>query len=482
MILPRCFAGAGLLILALGLGPAVRAADDSSTLPAPKNLGDPARLGMGVQRTMTLLATSTPQHHNTVRILFYGQSITEQAWWKLVADDLRRRFPNANLIIENRALGGFSSQLLVKTAETDLYPFYPDLMIFHVYGAHNSYEDIIHRTRARTTAEVLMQTDHVTADADLNEPTDPAQLRADGKIWNSFMNYLWLPTVAKRYGAALEDQRNLWKQYLRDAGLHAPEFLQDAVHPNQKGSWLMAQFANAYLVRRPDVQLDPMNCDTVHTIAVGRDVRWQNGRLRLPFEGNRVDVVLKAGTAKAAILIDGRQPSAIPDLCGFTRALSQPGGKWPVILKLSSQKPLQSEEWTMHVTKDAADARLYRFTLSGSRTGPDGEGRSDQRFVSNSGRIVIEPADWNVEYSLALPGIKPVPDTLTVTWKVVPYFSDEVAPPAVLDPTLEATVTVAQGLANGRHTLEIAGGPDTPIAAIRIYRPPVPEGPPSNGQ
>ena len=87
---------------------------------------------------MRLLATSTPQKRNTVRILFYGQSITEQRWWQAVADDLRTRFPHANLVIENRALGGFASQMLVKTAETDLYPFYPDLLIFQVYGATTS--------------------------------------------------------------------------------------------------------------------------------------------------------------------------------------------------------------------------------------------------------------------------------------------------------------------------------------------------------
>jgi hypothetical protein len=44
---------------------------------------------------MTLLATSTPAKRNRVRILFYGQSITQQDWSKRVADDLRRRFPHA---------------------------------------------------------------------------------------------------------------------------------------------------------------------------------------------------------------------------------------------------------------------------------------------------------------------------------------------------------------------------------------------------
>ena len=43
-------------------------------------------------------------------VLFCGQSITEQEWSKQVAGDLRRRFPHADLEIENRAIGGFASQ------------------------------------------------------------------------------------------------------------------------------------------------------------------------------------------------------------------------------------------------------------------------------------------------------------------------------------------------------------------------------------
>lgn len=443
--------------------------------PPPKNAGDPALLGRGIQRTMALLASSTLQHHNTVRILFYGQSITEQDWWKDVAADLKRRFPNADLVIENRALGGFSSQLLVKTAESDLYPFYPDLMIFHVYGAHNDYEDIIRRTRERTTAEVLIQTDHVTKDSDLTEETDPAKLRPDGKIWNSFMNYLWLPTVAKKYGGALLDQRNLWKEYLRDYKVPAAKLLKDGVHQNAYGNFLMAELVKPYLVRRKDTPIDPLNCDTVRTTFVGKAVKWVNGTLSLPFEGNRVDVVMKSGeSTPAQVRIDGKKPSEISELYCFTRALSTPGGKWPLILKMGWEKPRQRETWTMAVTKDPVNPQRFTFTLAGTKTGADGTGSSDQRFVSKSGRVVIEPADWNVDYSLALPGIKPVPAEFTVTWEVVPLFRDEITAVDIEDTTTELVETLAQGLVNGKHTLEITGGPTAPIAAIRTYRPPVP--------
>ena len=156
-----------------------------------------------------------------------------------------------------------------------------------------------------------------------------------------------------------------------------------------------------------------------------------------------------------------------------------------MILKLGWEKPLQREEWTLDVTKDPTDPKLFTFALWGAKTGADGAGRSDQRFVSKSGRIVIDPKDWNVDYSLALPGIKPVPAKFVVHWKVVPYYQDTFSASGKsdaksdnqsenkADKTIETVVTVAQGLVNGKHTLEISGSPATPLTAIRIYRPPV---------
>lgn len=469
--------------------------------PAPNSLGDPATLGQGIQRTMTLLATSTPTHRNTVKILFYGQSITEQAWAKTVADDLKRRFPNANLIIENRALGGFASQLLVKSAETDLYPFYPDLLIFYVYGSHVEYENIIRRTRERTTAEILIQTDHLTADDQQTEETDPAKIFP--KTWNSFMNYKFLPETAKKYNCGLVDQRNLWKKYLKDNNLSAKQLLRDGVHLNDHGCYLMAELVKAYLIKRNDPAIDPLNCDIVKTYIVGKDINWQNGKLTLPFEGNRVDLVGKdrpsirsprpvgrgEGQGEGAlqepqavptpILVDGKKPSQIPELYGFTRALplndaGRPRGKWPVIMNLRSESPLQLEDWTMQVTKGAD--KIYSFTLAGSKTGPDGQGRSDQPFTSNSRRVLLATNDWHVEFSLGtLAGAKPIPDKFTVKWQVDSYFIDEFNPEGrrpASDSSIEPAVTIAEGLKNTSHTLEITGNPTTPISAIRIYRPP----------
>lgn len=460
-------------LLSLTLPILAHAAD----FPAPKSLGDVRTYGRKVQRTMRLLAESTPQHRNTVRVLFYGQSITEQGWWKIVADDLRARFPHANLVIENRALGGFASQILVRTAETDLYPFQPDLVIFHVYGAHDKYEDIIRRTRERTCAEILIQTDHVTKPSDLMEETDPAKASIQSGKWDAFMNHNWLPSLAKKYGAELGDQRAIWKQYLADHQLAPGALLRDTVHLNPHGEFLMAECVKAYL--RRDAKFDPAPAEAwVKTLVVGKDASFENGKLRVEFEGTRVDLICKPGTAAPApVTIDGRKPSEIPELYGFTRAVTKPEGKWPVkwpiIAPIGSEKPLVVEDWTMDVKHaDPANEKLFTFTLTGSKTGPDGEGRSGQKFASKSGRIVIGPQNWNAAYSLSLGGIKPVPEQFTVKWSVEPRFVDAFVSPGGKDASVELTVTLAQGLVNTKHTLEISGGAET-IVALRVYCPPL---------
>jgi hypothetical protein len=396
--------------------------------PPLKTLGPVETYGRNIQRAMKLMATSTPQKRNTVKVLFYGQSITEQCWWRQVADYLQRQFPHANLVIENRAIGGHAAQLLVKTAEADLYPFYPDLLIFHVYGSHIEYENIIRRVRERTTADILMQTDHITSEEQLDEETDPSKLYPDAKIWNAFMNHKFLPETARKYGCELADVHNLWKQYLRDYNLKPSQLLRDGVHLNEWGCYLMAEIIKSYLRYDPSFREDEWR-DRVKTYEVGKDVRWRNGKLVLEFEGNRVDAICRKGSPKPAkVLIDGRPPSNHPELYSFTRTTAYPGSNWPCLLKVQSKAPLVIEEWTLTITELSSDGKFCQFRVNGSVTGFDGEGRSDQRFVSQSGRIVIEPDDWNIAYAWKVFG-KRVDVGFQIRWKVVPQFVDTFVPP-----------------------------------------------------
>jgi lysophospholipase L1-like esterase len=452
-----------------------------------------------VQRSLRLLAESRPTHRHTVRVLFYGQSITEQGWaegrgWaREVERSLRRRFPHADLVIENRGLGGFASQLLVRAAETDLYAFYPDLVIFHVYGAHDKYEQIVRNLRARTTAEILLQTDHPTAPEELEEGRDLARagVRAgapepeqyiDRLRWSTFMNQLWLPELARRYDAALCDVRGAWKQFLAQHAQAPAALLKDEVHLNPRGEARMATYVEACLRRDPSLGRSPAE-DWVRTLEVGRDLRWQDGLLRLSFVGNRVDALTAPDEAGAEeqreptrVWIDGRPPSAWPELYGWTRALPSTGGPWPALVGLRSEAPLLLERWELSVSTESREPERYAFRLWGSRTGPDGEGRSDQPFVSRSRRVVIPPDGWLVRYVMGLVGQREVPEHFRISWDVVPRFVDAFVPTRTRAGS-EAAVTLAEGLPNGPHVLELRGPPSA-LRGLRVYRPPLEPGPP----
>ena len=424
--------------------------------PKPRAPRDASRYGQHLQRTMTLLATSTPQRRHTVRILFYGQSITVQEWWKAVEADLRRRFPHADIVCENRALGGFASQLLVRTAEYDLYPFYPDLLIFHVYGHHVRYEDIIRRTRQRTTAEILIQTDHVTKQVE--------------ERWTKMMNYTFLPRYATKYGCQLAHVRESWKQYLKDHGLKPQQLLRDGAHLNEHGELLMAELVSQELVYRPDLPQDSWR-GMVRTCVVGEDVKWEGDTLTLEFEGNRVDALAApGGGGPTRVRIDGKRPSELPELYYHARPSGTAGVGWPAIKRIAWQKPLVVEDWTATFSHFNDKQDEFTFTVAGSKTGPDGRGTAKERFVSTSGRVVIEPDDWVFEYCRRV-SKKRTPDGFKVRWKVRPLFVDVFEPPRVADPSREHAVTLAQGLTNARHRLELVG--KTTLRAIRVYRPPV---------
>jgi hypothetical protein len=419
---------------------------------------------------MRLLATSTAEHRNRVRVLFYGQSITEQDWWKQVASDLRARFPHADIKIENRAIGGFASQLLVRSAEHDLYPLYPDLVIFHVYGAHDAYEQIIRETRSRTTAEVLIQTDHV---ARWPDPTATQQSDVSA-WWDQQMNGHFLPATARKYGCGLVDVRAAWLDYLRARDLQPSALLSDDVHLNAHGNDLLAHLVSRYLVYRPDLPPPADQQQPVRDLAVGRDVRWEQGKLVVEFEGNRVDAIAGPGAAtkrvdaKAqplAVAIDGRRPASHPACYYFSRPSPPPWS--PLFIKrIDRDAPLVPERWTYRVTAVEPDAKSWSFEVEGSVTGPDGAGESGEPFTSTSGRVRIDPADYFRGFNA------PLPRGFTITWSALPMFVDHYVPPN--DGAGQAT-TLVQGLPNGKHVLTLSAAPGSgdppPIAALRIYRP-----------
>jgi hypothetical protein len=458
-------------ILLLGLAWVVCLQNDrlfADSYPKPPPWQPDSTQRENLRRSLTLLNESTPDNRKTVRILFYGQSITEQAWWEEVARYLRTTYPNANLTISNLAIGGHASQLLVKTAEADLYPFQPDLLIFHVYGSHIEYENIIRRVRERTCADILLQTDHITRDDSLTEETNTEKLTP--KQWDPWMNHVFLPNTAARYGACRADIHELWKHYLQANQLKASDLLKDGVHLNAQGEWLMAELLKPYLAPLPPKPgYDPFNDSRVRTVALPASP--EDKRVKLEFTGTRVDLLFRPNVkGRVEVLIDGKPPSAIPDLYGFTRVSAFPQSSWPILLKVDSHAPLIAEKWTIHIKSQSSDGKDCSFAVRGSVTGEDGEGSSTNRFTSKSGRVVIAPEDWNLAYCVSV-FHRLLPEGHTVSWQALLHGVDTAEPPETR-PGVESCLTVAQGLPLGKHTLELRGDHlGEFIQAVRFYSP-----------
>ena len=434
--------------------------------PPITDLGPTNTFGAGIQRSLRLMADSPPERKRTVKVLFYGQSITQEPWFLTVSDWLRQRYPNVNLIITNRAVG-FHAILLTRIADADILTFYPDLIIYHNYGLPHEIEGIVARTRARTTADILIQNDHPTVPQHLTEKTSGVvPLSADVT-----RNYIDLPLIAERYGAEFCDVRTPWKNYLQQYGLQPEEVLWDVLHPDADGCYLMSEIVQSHL--RVDRTISAERwADSVRTIPLPEE-GWS--QVTLPFTGNRVDVVLSGnGTGPVRVLIDGKKPSEFPELYAFLRTEFYPGSHHPCILHVNSRVPLLEETWSATVLESYKKDGIpqIRFALRGSKTGFDGEGTSELPFISNSGRVMIDPFDflmltWAMDW---YPVVKPLEVGYEIKFESRLYGKDEFTP-QIIDPTLENTVTVAQGLANGPHTLTLSGADVSGIEAIRIYNP-----------
>ena len=251
------------------------------------------------------------------------------------------------------------------------------------------------------------------------------------------------------------------------------------MHPNALGNFLIQTLIEPYLRYDPKFPADPWkNLVRDLPLDAAEVKRLPGDGWEIAFDGNRVDLIAahtstgQSGTAK--VLIDGKSPSEFPELYCITRPSPAPYTSWPAVTRIEHEKPLLAEKWTLRVTESDLEKRYLAFEVTGSKTGPDGKGTNKERFVSKSGRVVIEPRRWMICHSLRY-RTKPMPEKVEVTWEVKPLFVDVYQAPKTDDPAGEYATTLAQGLSNDRHTLRIIPNGDgpLPIAAIRVYRPPV---------
>ncbi len=415
--------------------------------------------GRQIQRTMRLLETSTQENPNRVRILIYGQSITGSGYLSShLKKELKKRYPHAEILLENRSLGGHGVPLLTRTAEHDLFPFYPDLLIFHAYDGddNGTLEKLFRDILRNTSSEILTWTDHFDVLYSVNREKDFARKR---KIQDRHNRYRiqqndYRRQMARRLGIELVEVQNAWQKWLKDHPgdekiLPEYQLLRDNIHLNPKGEEILYQEVLKHFVRIPDADAEADERVQIYSIGALR----QNGDwLELPFEGSRVE--LKAGKpgGKLEVLIDGEKPSLTPD----ARYVSRPrlsGDRWnvpPIKQVLASPKANSGENWTLILDGFHHAEKSFRFALSGSQTGKDGEGSTaDSVFVSKSGKIQFRISDFD-RSRILLYAKRNKDRPLQISWTVHTISNDTFAPQKAKE-----QITVFQTRRTGKHVLKI---------------------------
>ena len=464
-------------------------------IPPIPSAPDEATFGRRIQRTMNLLASSTPGKRNHVRILFYGQSIVAGMHCREMINVLRDRFPWAAIDFENRAIGGFTAPSLVRTAVHDLYPRDVDLVIFHVYGGEKdgTLEQIIANMRKRNSSDILVFTHHYTWTA------NPRRMQAGIESRDASAEY-WLE-LAEKYQLEVAPVRRDWPLYFREHDWGINEVMGDTVHSNvhhnPAGHTLLAKLVLRNFrhhlgnpVAFPDavrrVPLGDASLTTTGTWsrAGGKlSTTEKDARLTIAFDGNRVDLI-PAPTktpGSARFLIDGKAPAQLPELYYCSRPSNGPYIWMPALKRVTLGEAVapQLETWTF--TPYDVDIRkgTLSFRLEGSIVGFDGTGTKAAEFVSKSGRIRLLPKDFMICWPCTYRKKDRLPDDYKVTWEVLPLFADPWRVPANADPSVDRPVTIIKGLANGPHKLEILanGDGEIPIRAIFVRKPPYPSAP-----
>ena len=436
---------------------------DNYPAPVPLSVERLNELGRMMPRTMYLLESSTPENRKKVKIAIYGQSLSDRnnIWWKYLHAGLQEAYPNADIDVNCLGVGGFSTTTLWRPTYQDMAAYYPDLVILCVTGNHYYYESIIRQIRGCTTAEILLQTEHIRGVIGEGAGCDWDCDIYDLSLWGNKMTFEILPKYCEAYGLERNNRLPEWYDYLK-ANCYHPSWgnllKDDNTHFDVHGEYLVAALTARHFRYHEDADPDPNGMVTVYK--VGKDVKAKKNTIQLPIDGNRIDIITEDGNGKEAIQvrIDGLKPSLHSGCYNNTRAATNDdfwqGG---VVQTFGSSIRLQEEDWTIKIAEGG------NFTLTGSRTGYDGAGNIAERFESNSGRVVTRPDDWFKGYSEF--------ENRELYFQTKLFGYDNYVLPTSQPANAENAVTLAQGFPNGLHEVTLSGAVNK-IKEIRVYRPP----------
>jgi len=282
--------------------------------------------------------------------------------------------------------------------------------------------------------------------------------------------------ICHKHGAEFVENRRELAAYLQRIDLEPAALVGDSVHQNQHGRIRIWDNICRHIAK-PERFNDPPE-SRERRIVVAPPASSDAG---VAVTGSWIDLIGRktptGGTAR--VLIDG--VPADQALAFYTTFIQPKPAIWPRALKgpgpgdvaphaVELRTGVVPQTWTITMTSDTGDYRL-----TGSVTGPDGEGNVAQAFVSRSGQIGIDPKLWRHARTERKdsPVVYGNGTGDTFTFDVYRTAEDTISFRAdAAEPLCQPLV---QNLTNGPHTLEIisAGDGDVVIEALYAFEPPI---------
>ncbi|WP_298899860.1 SGNH/GDSL hydrolase family protein [uncultured Psychroserpens sp.] len=402
----------------------------------------------GIERTLGILHSSSKENPKELSVLFYGQSIIGGMKPVILIDSLEKTFPYTTIDFKQKAIGGFTVPLLIKTAEHDLFHENPDLIIFHAYeGIKDGLLDsLVRRIREKMTSEILLLNHHYVWS------TPRSHLKFVNESHD--LDSKEIEKIAKKYQCGFLDVRRYWRAYLKHNNIKANKLVGNTVkpdvHPNAKGNKLLRQIILSKLRSKPKVIYNKEN-DGLRTDILIDD---ESKQIKTEFVGNRLELFMDEQEEKTPIvvevLIDKKKPSTFREFYYVTRPSKGFKSHMPAIKRVSLGPTLPREEdWTITITDIDRVNKTFIYSLYGSLTGFDGSGHSDLNFVSNSNRIHIEKGDFHI-FNIEDIVEKNTPQNFKIKFSVKTHTKD-----TIVIPHYKSKCVLYHSRLVGNHELEL---------------------------
>lgn len=410
---------------------------------------------------------------------------------KMLEYAIRQRFPQAPPIVYRMFAGSGTPWNYARGwVKQFVIPDQPDLILTYTNGDPKLLDMMLAEIRATSTADIIVPTLHLLSHEDSMAPDF---VERGTSTYGDTISAI--RDICSRWGVEFVENRREMAAYLHRIGQSPAVLRSDSAHQNEYGvlrTWdnitrhIAKPKAFNYAPQSRERRLPVSPAARTATENVELSAGWTltggvartdraGERIKIRFTANRIDLLgqKRSGGGSVKVWIDGVPAEQAPAF--FTSRIEVQPVSWPWKFpdagvgdigphSVDLGDNLVPQTWTITMTDDNGN-----YLLSGSVTGPDGQGNAATYLHSWSGQISIDPALWRYNFRDGVFGNRKGDKYVFQVYRnavgTVRFAAPEAGP---------FNVPLVQNLPVGTHTLEIEaqGDGEVIIDSFYVYQPP----------